>query len=272
MMPGVTFEAITDAIEEAYDQPELAKVLRARMDTRLDLITAPGTFSYVVFELLSWAERNGREAELVRVVAQAKPTQPKLQRVYKQYGMAIPLRVRKQGLGVLAAPKDVTDSGLQELVREYNSLINLTRWRERLTEIEGQVCRILFNGNSAGTGFLVGPQVVMTARHVLTPVIAGQTPAAHVGFQFDYKELKDGSRSSSPIYRLDHPEGRGWLLDESPPTLAEADNQPLAGAPLPTNDQLDYVIVRLADPVGDRPTVPHPGSSARAANGSASPA
>jgi hypothetical protein len=60
MLPGVSFEEITKAIEDAYDNNELARLVRTRMNTRLDVISAPGRFRDVVLELLSRAERNGR--------------------------------------------------------------------------------------------------------------------------------------------------------------------------------------------------------------------
>ena len=52
MMPGVTFAEITNQIIDAYDQGELSRVLRHRMNTRLDVITAPGRFGDVVFEFI----------------------------------------------------------------------------------------------------------------------------------------------------------------------------------------------------------------------------
>jgi hypothetical protein len=35
-------------------------------------------------------------------------------------------------------------------------------WGEKLAKIEGQVCRIDFNGNPNGSGFLVGPDLVLS--------------------------------------------------------------------------------------------------------------
>jgi hypothetical protein len=262
MMPGVTFGAITKAIVDGYDHAELAQTLRERMDLRLDLVTALGRFSNVVFELLSWAERNGREVELIRAVAQAKPANLELQKVYEQYGMAIPTSVQTAGRPVLSAPKYVSESGLDEIVRTYNPAVNLLTWRTRLTDIEGQVCRILIDDNSAGTGFLVGPRAVLTAYHVLRPAIENPKLAPKVCFQFDYKELRDKTRKEGPMPGLDSAGEQRWLLDKSLPTPKESANNLSPGDPDPALDQLDYALVRLNEAVGNLPSVPHPGSGA----------
>ena len=87
MMPNVPFEEITAQITDAYLQPELEMVLRQRMNLRLDRIVGPGTFEYVVAQLLGWAERMGREVELVRVTAQARPGHAGMRSILQKYGL-----------------------------------------------------------------------------------------------------------------------------------------------------------------------------------------
>jgi hypothetical protein len=245
MMPGVSFEAISREIEDCYDYNELARLVRTRMNTRLDLIAAQGRFGDVVFELLSWAERNGREAELVRVAAQGKPGHAGMQRIYRQYGMAIPVSAHHAGKAAPRAPKDVTESGLEELIKPHTGFVDFNKWRERLTQVEGQVCRVTIGGHSAGTGFLVGPDAILTNYHVLRTVIVGETSPTEVHCEFDYKVLKTGARSLTPasLHSTD------WLIDKSPPTAGEDEGD--ADRDEPTLEQLDYALVRLAKPLGD---------------------
>jgi hypothetical protein len=122
--------------------------------------------------------------------------------------------------------------------------------------LEGQVCRITIGGNSAGTGFLVGPQAVLTAGHVLRRVVEGAIRPDKVRFQFDYKVLRDGTRMDTPSVGL----ADDWKLDYSPPTAAEDDGQP--DRETPTIEQLDYALVRLAAPIGEKAADPHPGPDA----------
>jgi hypothetical protein len=73
MMPGVTFEKIRTPIVDAFTYPELDMVLRERMNVRFDLVVGPGAFDDMVVQLLRWAEQMGREVELIRVTARARP-------------------------------------------------------------------------------------------------------------------------------------------------------------------------------------------------------
>ena len=43
------------------------------------------------------------------------------------------------------------DGALQRIVVESNSFLDITRWRERLAEIEGRVCRIEVDTNAGTT-------------------------------------------------------------------------------------------------------------------------
>lgn len=113
MMPGVTFEEITNQIIDAYSESELEMVLRAGMNLRLDRIVnlRAGTLDYVVFQLLRWAERQGREVELIRVAAQARSEHEGMRSVYQKYGLAVPVFLQRQGVSVLPAAQPATDRG-----------------------------------------------------------------------------------------------------------------------------------------------------------------
>jgi Trypsin-like peptidase domain/Effector-associated domain 1 len=252
MMPGVTFGEIRDAIVDAYNNDDLEEVLRIYMNVRLDVEIPPGAFRRRVFELIEWAEMRGVEVELVRVMAQARPRKASMQQIYKKYGMAIPVLVQDGGKAVPASPTDAADGGLEKVVRPHLTFTDFGIWRERMTRVEGQVCRITFNGAARGTGFLVGPDAVLTNYHVFEPVLKDPKTAAGISCQFDYKQLADKSRLVTPIGL--HP--TDWLIDSSPYTLGESANDPDRTTPTP--DELDYALVRLAEPFGAKPAVLNP--------------
>jgi V8-like Glu-specific endopeptidase len=121
--------------------------------------------------------------------------------------------------------------------------------------VEGRVCRVEISGNAAGTGFLVGPDAILTNYHVVKSVLDGTTPAAKTMCRFDYKALADGSRVEGVVVGL-HP--TEWRLDASPNAPAEDTRTP--NNPLPTTDQLDYVLLRLTRRIGDEPAAPKGGA------------
>src|SRR5262249_17584030 len=162
MMPGVTVREIQEAILDAYDEDELKQTSRTLMDGKLNHVVNPGRFDTRVFEFVQWSERQGREVELIQATAKDRPRNAKMQAIYKKYGMAVPVYVENAGQAVAGAPTDATEGGLEKIVRPHLSFADFGIWRDRMTRVEGLVCQIRFDGNAQGTGFLVGPDAVLT--------------------------------------------------------------------------------------------------------------
>jgi hypothetical protein len=115
---------------------------------------------------------------------------------------------------------------------------------ERFGRVLSCVCSIQTGGNPLGTGFLVGPDTVLTNYHVVEKIIdaAGQfiKPAMSV---FDYLKLPDGA------VQLGTPFPVVQCLEWSVYGPAEVTNR--INDPMPTEDQLDYALLRLAQAVGE---------------------
>jgi hypothetical protein len=171
MIPGVTLEEIHAAILDAYDEDELRFTLRTFMNVRLDNIVKASGLGMRVFALLEWAERQGRETELIQLTAKARPRVAKMRQIYKKYGLAAPVYVEQAGAARANTPTDAADAGLERIVKAHLAFADFGVWRERMSKVEGQVCLIRINGNAQETGFLVGPDAVLTNYHVMEPVL-----------------------------------------------------------------------------------------------------
>jgi hypothetical protein len=77
------FERLHTLITEAFSYPELERLLRFRLDVRLEPITTLGPIDRTVFELLKWAESRGRLRELVLALAEARPDRPEFQELLR---------------------------------------------------------------------------------------------------------------------------------------------------------------------------------------------
>jgi hypothetical protein len=170
--------------------------------------------------------------------------------------MAVPVGV--QEAGGAKSTTDAADVGLEKIVHPYLDMPNFGLWREAMTRVEGQVCRITLNGQAQGTGFLVGPDAVLTNYHVMEPVIRKQVGPAGVECQFDFKLLKDNTAPFTPVKLADD-----WLIDHSPYSANEKQGMP-DQAPPPTVDELDYALIRLAVPFGSQPWAKSPDASGNA--------
>lgn len=142
-----------------------------------------------------------------------------------------------------------------------------TRLNEFLTECEPRLCvittkaevagRILY---SNGTGLLVAPDLVLTARHVLEHhILNGQQLRPSPGPLFAFFDHLGGD----PIIQVDEatPQLRArtrpvlfhadWLVDTRDDIPGEAFDQPTPNQIADLKVKLDYALVRLAEPVGN---------------------
>jgi hypothetical protein len=248
MIPGVSFEEICNAFADAFNLQELDRMLRFRMDVRRDHIISADGMLNVIFELVSWAEREGREVELIQAAYRQKPIHALVRKINEKSGLAPGGSIQQQGKPVLVAPGRATADGFERKVKDLIPTLDIEVFRTGIARAENRVCRIKLNDRAAGTGFLVGPDAVLTNYHVLEKVITGSSPSTTVACQFDYRVLADGTRLEGVSVGL---HSSKWLVDSSPFSNAEKDNQP--DRELPTPDELDYALVRLARPLGNEP-------------------
>lgn len=111
-------------------------------------------------------------------------------------------------------------------------------WLQRGAELATCVCVVRLNNAPVGTAFLVGPDLVLTCRHVVAPVLDGQRPLTELRFVFDHARGTDGlpmsaddfgaaiCHAQSPeddldfaLLRLDRTPGRGWVEISPTPWL-----------------------------------------------------
>lgn len=256
MMPGVQFEEVWKAFTTAYSKKSLEQMLKFRLDIDLESIVGEGSMRDIVFELISQSEREGWTTDLIREGYRYNPRNLEILKVYQKYGLAPGIAVQLSGAAVPAGPTTIGD-GLEKTIKERLPAFDFAVFRENMALVETRVCRVELGGNAAGTGFLVGPDAVLTNYHVLKPVLTGAVQSDKVMCRFDYKVLADGSRVEGVVVGL-HP--ADWNRDSSPNSAAEDTHHP--DDPPPTAEELDYVLVRLARPIGNESAAPKGGADA----------
>jgi hypothetical protein len=88
----------------------------------------------------------------------------------------------------------------------------------------------------------------------MEPVLEGTNGPTDVECVFDFKLLANGTTSRTPV-KL---HATAWQIGHSPYSKAEADGKPDQADP--TADELDYALIRLADPIGAKPWAQRPNS------------
>jgi hypothetical protein len=243
---GATQKAIADALARAFPNPNaLDQMLTARLDEPLNGIAAPFPLTQATFEVVGYFIAKGHLLRLIAAARASQPDNPVLSVVAEQFRLATPTPPQIQ---------------LEKIVKKTSVPFPVAIWRERLAKREVCVCRIEVPtnaGSAFGTGFLVGTDLLLTNYHVIAPAVAGQAGTytadglaakpANVIVRFDYKELEDKTPVNPGIeVRL----ADEWLVDGSPPSDADLD---LSRTKTPATDELDYALVRLAEPIGSQP-------------------
>lgn len=237
---GAQLEQLSDALRDAFSVQRFREMLKFKLSKRLDDYSLGEDYKEIVFEVITAVEAEGWTAELIQAARQSNPGNAKLQALAQEVELAS------------------STVELERTIRADNPYLDVEMFRTRLGQIEVQVCRIEIptpRGTVFGTGFLLGPDVIMTNHHVMDAVISGKVKPESVSFRFDYKRLSDAVISEGAVFRLAPAD---WLVDSSPPSDIDSKREPKPGAPKP--DELDYAIVRLAGSPGIRPAGPKPDS------------
>jgi hypothetical protein len=210
-----------DALLDAFrSRSDLRQMVSYGLDERLDEIAGTGNLKDTVFELIDWAEAEGKTDELLIAARHENPGNPKLLAFAAEAGFTA---------------MEPSQGQAERIVNTAAKFQDVETFLARLRACENAVCRIETpRGNGVGTGFLLGPDLVMTNYHVMEGAIRGTVKQETVVFRFGYKVEADGlTLRTGQEYCL--VAGNGWLVDSSP----------LAA--------LDYALVRLAGKAGEDP-------------------
>jgi hypothetical protein len=228
---GRQYQQLVEALTDAFpDTNSLARMMQFRLSKNLAVVAAlPNNIEQVAFEVIGAANAEGWTAPLIAAARESRPGNPKLLKLGEDFGLT------------------AVSAQLERKVRDDLSYLDITAWRTRMGEVEAQVCRIE-TPSSMGTGFLLGPDMVITNYHVMMDIIKNPSRAKDVIIRFDYKRLADGTTlNPGTMFRLSTSE---WLLDSSPYSNIDLLDDP--GDQTPAPDELDYALLRLDSDPGNQ--------------------
>src|SRR5262249_23926773 len=139
--------------------------------TQLDHMSAPGPLPHVVRNAVNFCRRQGSLSRLVFAIAAERPENDDVVRLTQE------LKLHP------AAGR------LEALVSENLAMVDVHVWMQRCAVAAARVCQVLVSGSKQGTGFLVGPDAVLTAYHVVGSAVDRLDTLA---FRFDYARTPAG--------------------------------------------------------------------------------
>jgi len=228
-----------EAFSKAFSTQEFKDLVFYRLDDDVENYASSALpKSTMMGEVIAAYSRRDIEGRLIAKATELRPS-----------NAAIALLARQKN--AVAAP---SRQEAERLIIATNSQLDMEVWIEKAVKRQVCVCRIEIplqgGGTAFGTGFLIGADRLMTNYHVMEPVLAFEDHdasydgplgrAEDVRFRFDYKVLSSGGINKGSTFKL-APKWRLALSRNNP------DDRP------PNEDELDFAVVQLAEPVGSMP-------------------
>jgi hypothetical protein len=217
-LTGPQVKEFSDAVLGAYrDFDELKMSVRFGLDEQLNqIVVTPSVLPTQVYQLIEWAESRDRVLELADVLHKYVPQNRRLADFYRSVSG--------------------TESLEKIVVQNPQLFSDPDGWRRSMAARELTVCRVENpEGQAVGTGFLVGPDLLLTNQHVRRDALF-DSQAASARFRFDFRVKADGTMEGGKLVGLKlngNAQDKPWHVANSPV------------------DQLDFALVRLDRRIGD---------------------
>ena len=235
---------LSDALRDAFVNVDaLEAFLDIMLEKRLEnIVSLKLNYQTVAFKLIRTADAEGWVLRLLAGACDAFPGNAKLQELAAETGLSQVPRSINEALA---------KTRLERTVLEAIPFMDANAWHARLGELLAQVCRIEVHAgvhSAAGTGFLVGPDLVLTNYHVIEVLRKNMGNPRDTVLRFDYRRLADGTTMERGTeFRL----AGDWLVAWQPPS--EVDDMIDPGDRLPAPDELDFALLRVAGAPGTQP-------------------
>ncbi len=248
LQPGQLKE-FSPILQDAFGVDEFDEMLLYRMGIKRENIALGKNFATIILRVFNYFQDRHKTTDLVLAAREANHEHPGLLAFAQQFHLSPVTLVRR---GNTLTPT-ANQRELESEIRKTNKKLNPAQWRKQLGQVEAQVCRIeIDNGatTSFGTGFLVGPDAVLTNYHVIRRLIGKkQIKPEEVALRFDYKVSEDGSSASDgTIYHLEEGEDE-WLIDKSEYSPVDQLLDPMDQ--VPDAKLLDYALLRVSGSPGN---------------------
>lgn len=251
-LTGEQIAELSKVLSHALDEDDLQLFVHASTGDRLytEYVSDKKPLRPTIVDLLNALEELGTRCRFLHYVYEQRPQRSDVRSAILKYcpeaggpdsGPSVGVSAQKRGVEQDEQPPSAGAPGLQRNVRPHLQKVDVRVWLAHLSSLERRICRVERDGGALGTGFLVGKNTVLTNWHVVES--ASEAGAlSKLSCRFDYSVTANGSRSPGSLINVVE------LVDSSPYSAAEKSARP--DHPLPTDQELDYALIRLASDEG----------------------
>ena len=246
MLTGPQTGQLRYIMSASFTLQELDQMLFIRLDQRRLDHFAPGSgIQFQAFTIARDASMKGWDNELINALVAERPKNEKLLQIAYDLGISINLYddTSQAKLG---------QAGLQTLVNA-DPLFNPSEILQGISKNKRCVCRIQVNHNGGvnyGTGFLVGPDLLLSNYHVFERVIDNAAAAIQaVTCKFDYEVAPNGT-TLNPGIDIGLAAGNP-ILAFSKYDIGDTTGAANIDDIVWPGDKLDYALVKLERGIGE---------------------
>lgn len=227
---------LIDTLLTAFEVNGLRNLVTLYRPQLLNVINFNADWSSVAIEFMQRSNQHGVLDRMIAAAASERPERPDL-RALALYFSRLPTWVSPQ-----AAHMKQAAGGLESLTTAGDPFVAVARLARWIVNIENQVCQVQCS-NDAGTGFLIGPDWILTCYHVVEKYLSGGVSSADVRVRFDYHGAPDGNDPDEelPWVGID----AAWQVPHAHHSLSDLND----GGPI-AQDELDYAVLKLDRQVG----------------------
>ncbi|MHB8268821.1 effector-associated domain EAD1-containing protein [Bradyrhizobium sp.] len=230
---GLQRRVLRESIMQSFGPNELEMFTSEELDQSIPELKMDMPFERVVFHLIERAQKEAWTDNLIKALQERRPHHPRIQNLISE------LRLLE-----IEGDRRLANRSLERTVRG-GGFADIAEWSSRLGRIRGAVCRLENETGALATAFLVGPDLVLTTFHAVQHN-RDHRNSSTLTCRFDFVIESGGVQSGIAVPVADE----NWLLAYSPPGEGDTSNS----GPLPLPNELDYALLRLAEPVGNGPS------------------
>ncbi|MER8583222.1 serine protease [Mesorhizobium sp. M1423] len=228
MLTGPEKAILHAGIDEAFDENSLPMMLSFRLNKRLRDYAGPGPFSTVVFKLVDGANQQGWWPELLIAARSSVPGNPVL------------LEAEVKLLAKAKVPED--QGNLEKIVNLRSRFGDVDEFGKRLGQLVNGICAVEDSNGGIGTGWLVAEDIIITNYHVVRHLLPDGIGELRCRFDFKIVDAVVNAGRAVPVA------SKGCVAHRP---FGAADVT--AGRSDWSFEELDYALLRLAEPVGLQP-------------------
>jgi hypothetical protein len=229
------YEVVVAALRSTMKPKELERLVTP-WEWRDEIGWGGTGLAQLAYDVVDQAEMNGHTTELLARLLAERPDRADLLVL-----MTTLLRGKKAG----PSGVDGLGQGLERLVEAFNPFLDPEAFAHGILSVRRRVCRVEVGNGGGGTGFLVGPDLVLTNYHVVMALLSGPRSATPVRCVFDDCA---GLGGAAPTPRAPVGLDPAWAIPNRPFAATDLAPDRPGG---PAAHELDYALLRLAERVGD---------------------